>query len=162
MKLFSKVINHSLMIYLSLFSLSLVSCVQSKTIREDKVISTINGFFNALDVDNYNCDKLSEWVTEDFMLYEMEKPFTRDQFCDFVDEGLSDMTSTDWVLSDFTISTDYNSAHVYYRNKGRFVTISKDGKELVMNMEWLESAYIIRQKDGKLKIKFLSSDDINN
>ncbi len=40
--------------------------------------------------------------------------------------------------------------------------MGEDGQEMVMNMEWLESAYMVRQKDGALKIKFLSSDDINN
>lgn len=138
------------------------ACDFKKDITENQVVSTIEGFFNALDVDNYNCEKLGEWVTDDFVLYEMEKSFNRNQFCEFVDGALSTMTETDWVLSDFTISIDQNSAHVFYRNKGRFVSLGEDGNEMVVNMEWLETVYIVRQENGDLKIKFLSSDDINS
>ena len=162
MKLLSTIINRLVTLSVCLLIIGLLGCDLKKNITEDQVKSTLDGFFAALDVDHYNCDKLGEWVTEDFMLYEMEKPFSQNQFCDFVDDALADMTSTDWVLSDFTISTDQNSAHVYYRNQGRFASMGEDGQEMVMNMEWLESAYIVRQKDGALKIKFLSSDDINN
>tara|TARA_Y100000310_G_scaffold292945_1_gene322131 strand:- start:2980 stop:3435 length:456 start_codon:yes stop_codon:yes gene_type:complete len=151
MKLFSTIINRLVTLSACFLIIGLLGCDLKKNITEDQVKFSLDGFFAALDVDHYDCDKLGEWVTEDFMLYEMEKPFSRNQFCDFVDDALADMTST-----------DRNSAHVYYRNQGRFVSMGEDGQEMVMNMEWLESAYMVRQKDGALKIKFLSSDDINN
>ena len=54
-------------------------------------------------------------------------------------------------------SIDKNSAHTYFKNKGRFVLTME--KEL-HNYEWLESAYLVRV-NGKLKIKFYFSDTIN-
>ncbi len=57
------------------------------------------------------------------------------------------------------ITIDQESAHAYFKNKGRFVTLN-DGKKTLLNYEWLESAYMVRV-DGKLKIKFYFSDSIN-
>jgi hypothetical protein len=59
-----------------------------------------------------------------------------------------------------TISTiDNQSAHAYFRNKGRFVTLT-EGKKRLVKYEWLESAYLVRV-NGELKVKFYFSDAVN-
>ena len=65
----------------------------------------------------------------------------------------------DWTISDWNISIDKNSAHAYFKNQGRFVTLN-DGKKELLNYDWHESAYLVRDS-GKLKIKFYFSDTIN-
>ena len=65
----------------------------------------------------------------------------------------------DWEITDWNITIDKESAHVFYKNNGRFVTLN-DGKKTLLNYEWLESAYLVRV-DGKLKIRFYFSDEIN-
>ena len=56
------------------------------------------------------------------------------------------------------ISIDNNSAHAYFKNKGRFVT-QNEGKKTLLNYEWMESAYMVKE-NGKLKIKFYFSDSV--
>ena len=82
---------------------------------------------------------------------------TATEFIEFA--GSFGTIEDDWIITDMKISIDKNSAHAYYKNKGRFVTLNNGKKEL-HNYEWLESAYLVRV-DGKLKIKFYFSDTIN-
>ncbi len=152
--------NNQKTLLISLLVFIILGCNPQNKITEDQAKSVLNSFFTALNVKNYNCEELGELVTDDFMIYEMEKTFTLNQFCEFVDGARVNMKSTDWVLSDFTVSTDFNSVHIYYRNKGRFVSVDEEGQEIIINKEWLESVYIVRD-NGVLKIKFLFSDDIN-
>ena len=112
-----------------------------------------------MDVENFDSDNITDLVTDDFRIYEKEMNFTLEEFLDFVDSRPEGMISTDWESSNYTVSIDNNSAHVYYFNQGQFVVTDQDGKEQTMNIEWLESVYMVRE-DESLKIKFLQSDDI--
>ena len=82
---------------------------------------------------------------------------TATEFIEFA--GSFGTIEDDWTITDMKISIDKNSAHAYFKNKGRFITLNNSKKEL-HNYEWLESAYLVRA-DGKLKIKFYFSDTIN-
>ena len=58
----------------------------------------------------------------------------------------------------FKVSLVYNSAFFCFKNKGRFVVDTPEGKAL-LNYSWLESAYMVRDGDD-LKIKFYFSDAV--
>ena len=87
----------------------------------------------------------------------MGRTFTASEFLEFASSF--NAIEDDWELSDMTISIDNETAHAYFKNKGRFVTLN-DGQKTLLNYEWLESAYMVKV-DGKLKIKFYFSDAIN-
>ena len=131
-------------------------------ITEEKVIDHIKDFFSALDVKNYDKIILNQKVTSDFMIYEMGDKFTLNEFTDFIESaGYLGWESTEWFLSDFTISIDSNSAHVSYLNTGIFIYPNPYRREVLLkeNKQWLESVLIVRE-DEDLKIKFLQSDEI--
>ena len=87
----------------------------------------------------------------------MGRTFTASEFLEFASSF--NTIEDDWELSDMTISIDDETAHAYFKNKGRFVTLN-DGQKTLLNYEWLKSAYMVKV-DGKLKIKFYFSDAIN-
>ena len=75
------------------------------------------------------------------------------EFDEFIHEASQTTTSTDWVLSNYVVSLDENSAHISYENYGLFKTTDN---ELVFS-NWLESVYLVKE-NGELKLKFLQSD----
>jgi hypothetical protein len=122
----------------------------------------VNNFFEALNVKNYGNGKLEESVTDDFLIFELADSYTLDEFKNFIESaGFLNWQSTQWTLSDFTISVDENSAHVSYLNTGVFIykDPKNEGQMLREDTKWLESVYLKVDK-GKLKLKFLQSDDI--
>ena len=140
------------------FILIAIGCTpQQEKISESDVIKTVEGFFEALDVENNNPDLLDNYVTQDFILYEVGRKMNKDEFVEYV-SGFPAIES-DWELSDFRISTDFNSAHISLFNTGNFV-LQTDSAKMQQKYEWLESAYIVREED-KLKIKFYFSDNIS-
>ena len=146
-------------ISITLVPLFSFGCNSIEPITESDVINALDNFFSAMDVDNFDRNRVTDLVTDDFRIYEMEKNFTLEQFFNFIDSQTKDITSTNWELSNHTVSIDDKSAHVHYLNKGSFLMIDPKGKEQTMNIEWLESAYFVKE-NGKLKLKFLQSDDI--
>ena len=131
-------------------------------LMEDRVVGHINDFFSALNIQNYDKEALSQKVTNDFIIFEMGEKFTLNEFTDFIESaGYLGWESTEWFLSDFTISIDNNSAHVSYLNTGVFIYPNPYASEVLLkeNKQWLESVYIVLE-DDELKIKFLQSDDI--
>lgn len=130
---------------------------RQEMISESDVINTVEGFFEALDVENNNPDLMDNYVTRDFMLYEAGIKMNKEEFMEFV-SGLP-IIESDWELSDFRISTDNNSAHISLFNTGNFV-LQTDSTKIRTKYEWLESAYMVKVED-KLKIKFYFSDNIS-
>ena len=120
-------------------------------------MNTLLGMFDSFSVESSNKNNFYNWVTDDYLLYEMGKTFTASEFLEFASSF--NTIEDDWELSDMKISIDNNSAHAYFKNKGRFVTLN-NGQKTQLNYEWLESAYMVKV-DGKLKIKFYFSDTIN-
>tara|TARA_Y100000590_G_scaffold317020_1_gene358553 strand:- start:579 stop:1043 length:465 start_codon:yes stop_codon:yes gene_type:complete len=137
--------------------LLLNGCISNHKISEKEVMDTILGMFDSFSVESSNKDNFYKWVTDDYVLYEMGRTFTASEFLEFASSF--NIIEDDWELSEMTISIDDKTAHAYFKNKGRFVTLN-DGQKTLLNYEWLESAYLVKV-DGKLKIKFYFSDTIN-
>ena len=144
-----------IMILLVAFLLN--GCTSNQKISEEEVMNTLLGMFDSFSVESSNKENFYNWVTDDYVLYEMGRSFTASEFLEFASSF--NTIEDDWELSDMTISIDDKTAHAYFKNKGRFVTLN-DGQKTLLNYEWLESAYMVKV-DGKLKIKFYFSDAIN-
>ena len=145
-----------ILLLIPLFSFS------QEQLTEEMIIDHINEFFNALNIKNYNKTLLSQKVTSDFIIYEMGDKFTLNEFTEFIESaGYLGWESTEWFLSDFTISIDNNSAHASYVNVGVFIYPNPYAPEVLLkeNKQWLESIFIVREGEN-LKIKFLQSDEI--
>ncbi len=144
-------------IMILLIAFLLNGCTSNQKISEEEVMNTLLGMFDSFSVESSNKENFYNWVTDDYVLYEMGRTFTASEFLEFASSF--NTIEDDWELSDMTISIDDKTAHAYFKNKGRFVTLN-DGQKTLLNYEWLESAYMVKV-DGKLKIKFYFSDAIN-
>ena len=138
---------------LLIFGLIISSDSWAEKITEQEVIAKVNQFFELLDIEVYKKEKVLTILTNDFLIFEMGKSWDMNEFDEFLQEASKTTITTDWVLTDFVVSIDENSAHVSYVNDGIFKTIDN---ELVIS-NWLESVYLIKEK-GELKLKFLQSD----
>ena len=138
-------------------NLLLFGCTSNQRITEEDIMNTLLGMFDSFSVESSDKDNFYNWVTDDYLLYEMGQTFTASEFLEFASSF--NTIEDDWELSDMKISIDNNSAHAYFKNNGRFVTLN-NGQKTLLNYEWLESAYMVKV-DGKLKIKFYFSDTIN-
>tara|TARA_Y100000590_G_scaffold265762_1_gene298529 strand:+ start:459 stop:914 length:456 start_codon:yes stop_codon:yes gene_type:complete len=125
----------------------------ASSLTEEKAISKLNQFFELLDLEVYQKENISKILTNDFHIFEMGKAWNMDEFDEFIQEASKTTISTDWVLSNYVVSLDENSAHISYVNDGVFKTTDN---ELVIS-NWLESVYLVKE-DGELKLKFLQSD----
>ena len=142
--------------YLLIF-LSLYGCKKNENIiTDDQVKAKFYEFFETLSVDNPDKTKLYDLVTDDYYIFENERNYTMDEFIEFVNSF--DMIESEWDLRDFVIDTDSESAHATLTNIGRFL-VKTDSGNIVMNFEWLESAYLIKENDD-LKFKFYFSDAV--
>tara|TARA_Y200000002_G_C22523213_1_gene596491 strand:- start:121 stop:585 length:465 start_codon:yes stop_codon:yes gene_type:complete len=142
--------------YLLIF-LSFYGCKKDENIiTDDQVKAKFYEFFETLSVDNPDKTKLYDLVTDDYYIFENERKYTMDEFIEFVNSF--DMIESEWDLRDFVIDTDSESAHATLTNIGRFL-VKTDSGNIVMNFEWLESAYLIKQNDD-LKFKFYFSDAV--
>ncbi|MDG2461435.1 MAG: hypothetical protein P8M73_11190 [Luminiphilus sp.] len=145
-------------------SLILVSAPRAqKLVTEEAAMASLEGFFEALSVENYAQGRIDKWVTDDFLIFEMGKAFTWTEFKAFLDGASYGMwISTDWKLSDERVSLTDDSAHISYQNEGEFVYPDPDnpGQRIKERNVWLESAYLVRDQ-GRLKIKFLQSDNVS-
>ena len=138
---------------LLIFGLIISSNSWAEKITEQEVIAKVNQFFELLDIEVYRKEKVLTILTNDFQIFEMGKAWDMNEFDEFLQEASKTTLTTDWVLSNFVVSIDENSAHVSYINDGIFKTIDN---ELVIS-NWLESVYLVKEK-GELKLKFLQSD----
>ena len=129
---------------------------QQEKISEKEVIATVEGFFEALDVENTDPNMLNRYVTGDFMIYEAGQKMDKEAFMEMADGA--PILTTDWELGDFRVSSDYHSAHVSLFNRGTFL-VQPDTVRMRLHYQWLESAYLVRENDS-LKIKFYFSDNI--
>lgn len=125
----------------------------AEKINEQEVIAKVKQFFELLDIEVYQKEKVLTILTDDFQIFEMGKAWNMNEFDEFLQEASKTTLTTDWVLTNFVVSIDENSAHVSYVNDGFFKTI--DNESVISN--WLESVYLVKEK-GELKLKFLQSD----
>ena len=144
--------------YFFLLIFFIFSCNSSNQtdITEQEVKDKFDEFFEVLSVDNPDKNKLYELVTDDYFIFENQKKYSMEEFIEFVStfKTLED----NWELSDFEIDIDENSAHASLRNVGKFL-VETDSGNVIMNFDWLESAYLVRE-GGELKFDFYFSDTI--
>ena len=133
------------------------SCNNSNEISEQEVKDTILGMFNSFSVESNDKNTFYNYVTDDYVLYEMGKEMNATEFLEFA--STFNIIEDDWEITNWNITIDKESAHAHFKNKGRFVTLN-DGKKTLLNYQWLESAYLVKIED-ELKIKFYFSDVVN-
>jgi len=144
-------------IFLSLLVSLLVSCEQSKEISEKEVMETFNEFFYLLDND---IDKIRNYLSEDFMIFEVSRKWNAEEFIEFVKRFGKFQSKRSF--KNIKIDTDLNSAHISLEHTGEFeLEIPTPEGVTFLSYEWLESAFLIKE-DGKLKFKFYFSEQIND
>ena len=138
--------------------LLLTSCVSSNQndITEEEVVNKLYEFFDVLSIDNPDKNKLYDLVTDDYFIFENQKKYSMEEFVTFVNSFK--IIENNWELSDFEIDIDKNSAHVSLRNIGKFL-VETDSGNVIMDFNWLESAYLVRE-EGELKFDFYFSDAV--
>ena len=143
--------------FLSLLLSLFISCEQPKKISEKEVMETFNEFFYSLDND---VDKIRDYLSEDFMIFEVSRKWNTDEFIEFV-KGFGKFESKR-DFRNIKIDTDLNSAHISLEHTGEFELEkpTPDGSTF-LTYEWLESAYLIKE-NGKLRFKFYFSEQIND
>ena len=144
-------------VYLLFLLPFLISCKQPEKISEKEVLETFNQFFDKLDND---VDKIRDYVTDDFMVFELSRKWNTDEFIEFV-KGFGEFESKR-EFKNIIIDTDLNSAHITLEHTGEFEleNPTPDGASSLY-YEWLESAYMVKE-NGKLKFKFYFSEQIND
>ena len=129
---------------------------------ETAAVATLEGFFAAFSVENYPNPEIHEWITEDFLIFEMGEAFDWPRFEGFLDSaGYANWLSTDWQFSDIRVSVSSDAAHISYVNEGVFVYPDPDNTEQLLreSNRWLESVYLIHDGD-RFRIQFLQSDNV--
>ena len=145
------------LILISLLVSLFISCEEPKKISEKEVMEVFNEFFYLLDND---VDKIRDYLSEDFMIFEVSRKWDTEEFIEFV-KGFGEFESKR-EFENIIIDTDLNSAHITLEHNGEFELEkpTADGTTF-LSYEWLESAYIIKE-NGKLKFKFYFSEQIND
>ena len=138
----------------------LVSCDLVKSddqkVTEEEVIQVFNDMFYALDND---LDSYENYVTDDFLIYEIGRKFNLEEFLEFV-KGFGEFESNR-TFKNIRVDLDKNSAHVSLEHTGEFNLESPTPEgETYLYYEWLESAYLVRE-NGTLKFKFYFSQQVN-
>ena len=141
---------------ITLLTLLVSGGLWADSITEKEAISKLNQFFNLLDIEIYQKEKILTILTDDFQIFEMGKAWDMNEFDEFLQDASKTTVSTDWVLSNYVVSIDDNSAHISYVNDGVFKTT--DDESVISN--WLESVYLVKE-GAELKLKFLQSDLVN-
>ena len=120
-------------------------------------MKTFNEFFYLLDND---VDKIRDYLSEDFMIFEVSRKWDTEEFIEFV-KGFGEFESKR-EFKNIIIDTDFNSAHITLEHTGEFELENPtlDGLTF-LSYEWLESAYMVKE-NGKLKFKFYFSEQIND
>ena len=141
-----------------LFTFFIFSCnsFNQTQITEQEVKDKFYEFFEVLSVNNPDKNKLYDLVTDDYFIFENQKKYSMEEFIQFVNTFRT--LEDEWELSEFEIDIDQNSAHVSLRNVGKFL-VETDSGNVIMDFDWLESAYLIRD-EGELKFDFYFSDAV--
>ena len=143
-----------------IFAFALISCDfainENQMVTEEEVMNVFNDMFYALDND---LDSYENYVTDDFLIYEIGRKFNLEEFLEFV-KGFGKFESNR-TFKNLRIDLDQNSAHVSLEHTGEFTLESPTPEgETYLYYEWLESAYLVK-RNGKLKFKFYFSQQVN-
>ena len=141
---------------------SSLSSIANADVSDTPALDALNKFFDALSIDNYENGALENQVTDDFIIFEMGQRFTLAQFKTFLaSANYENWKSTQWIISDATVTSVNGMTHISYKNTGVFVFPSQDSSTKLTEQRniWLESALLV--VDGEqLKLKFLQSENI--
>ena len=98
-----------ILLIINLFSFS---CENQKNITEEQVIDIIREFFDTFDIENENRnERLSNIVTNDFIICELGKFYKLNEFLDFIEPMQSGTISTEWTLPNHVVTIDNKNAH---------------------------------------------------
>ena len=155
--------NNLLKTMCALIMMISMACARADNISDEAAaVATLEGFFAAFSVEHYPNPSMGDWITDDFLIFEMGEVFTWPSFQEFLaGSGYADWISTDWQFSDLRVSVSAHAAHISYVNEGEFIyrdPANPEGRLRERN-RWLESVYLVKQ-DGRFKIKFLQSDNV--
>lgn len=141
---------------------SSLSSIANADVSDTPALDALSKFFDALSIDNYENGALENQVTDDFIIFEMGQRFTLAQFKTFLaSANYKNWKSTQWTISDATVTSVNGMTHISYKNTGVFVFPSQDSSTGLTEQRniWLESALLV--VDGEqLKLKFLQSENI--
>lgn len=120
----------------------LFGCQEERSeITAEKAENTMDDLFTALS--NADTTLLKQVTTDDFTLFEHEEVWNRDSL-------LALMPATEgriWEIKDAEVYAKEDVAHIHYFNQSRKPE----------NRAWLESALLIRDENGDVRIKFMHS-----
>ena len=120
---------------------------------EQEVLTAFNNLFEVLDNDLEN---FSSVVTDDFLIFENSRRYTKEEFVEFV--KTFDIISSKRSFENIEVDSDVNSAHISLTQFGEFIVNTPSGK-VKLEFEWLESTYLIKNND-EIKFKFYFSEAI--
>ena len=108
---------------------------------------TLNDFFYLIDND---IDKIRNYLTEDFMIFEISRKWNAEEFIEFV-KGWENLNPKNF--KNIKIDTDLNSAHISLEHTGEFEleTPTPEGVTF-LSYEWLESAFLIKEIAIKIQV----------
>ena len=131
----------------------LSSCQGPEKISEEEVLNAFDNFFDVLDND---LDNFSSVVTDDFLIFENSRRYTKEEFVEFV--KTFDIVGSKRSFENIEVDSDVNSAHISLTQFGEFIVNTPSGK-VKLEFEWLESTYLIKSND-EIKFKFYFSEAI--
>ena len=131
----------------------LSSCQGPEKMSEQEVLTAFNNLFEVLDNDLEN---FSSVVTDDFLIFENSRRYTKEEFVEFV--KTFDIISSKRSFENIEVDSDVNSAHISLTQFGEFIVNTPSGK-VKLEFEWLESTYLIKNND-EIKFKFYFSEAI--
>ena len=84
---------------------SMASARADDTSDKAAAVATLEGFFAAFSVEHYPNPSMDDWITDDFLIFEMGEIFTWGSFQAFLaGAGYADWISTDWQFSELRVS----------------------------------------------------------
>ena len=131
----------------------LSSCQGPEKISEEEVLTAFDNFFDVLDND---LDNFNSVVTDDFLIFENSRRYTKEEFVEFV--KTFDIVGSKRSFENIEVDSDVNSAHISLTQFGEFIVNTPNGK-VKLEFEWLESTYLIKSND-EIKFKFYFSEAI--
>ena len=131
----------------------LSSCQGPEKISEEEVLTAFDNFFDVLDND---LDNFHSVVTDDFLIFENSRRYTKEEFVEFV--KTFDIVGSKRSFENIEVDSDVNSAHISLTQFGEFIVNTPNGK-VKLEFEWLESTYLIKSND-EIKFKFYFSEAI--
>ena len=104
---------------------------------------------------------MGDWITDDFLIFEMGEVFTWRSLRCFTKRATQTGSASTGNLRVSGQCVSGQAAHISYVNEGEFIypdPANPEGRLRERN-RWLESVYLVKQ-DGRFKIKFLQSDNV--